>query len=293
MSEPTLMNKVNPRALARLISNAGFRKLLTDTSPKFYGKQLKGTLEKGGIQLKDDSSIKDLLEFSFLQLQKDYRHEYLYKTKLVSDLILKEYSLADSVILNEFKIAKSIADIVLVNGTNKVFEIKTELDTPIRLKSQINDYYKAFSEVYIVTHVSLAKKYLAFVDENVGIIQLNDDATLLTVKEAIPVYSKLDNEMMMKSLRRTEFLNIVIQLFGALPQTTHVKLYRECLQLLDKVDTIKLQKHFIGAIKTRLSPINTLVKNDDVPDYLKFFCYFENLTEKNYIVLPSRLSCIV
>lgn len=63
-------------------------------------------------------------------------------------------------LLNEFRIGASIADTVLINGTNKVFEIKTELDTPERLTTQLQDYYKGFSEVYVFTHYSLAAKYV-------------------------------------------------------------------------------------------------------------------------------------
>src|SRR5690242_19341343 len=144
------------RILARIISNAGFRKLSTNSNYKTYGRYLKNTLIKTGYSLKSPCTIEDLLNLSYDILQRDYRHEYLYKANLLSHYILKKYSLSDSVLLNEFKIARSIADLVLVNGTDKVFEIKSELDSPLRLKTQIDDYYKAFSEIYIVTHFSLA-----------------------------------------------------------------------------------------------------------------------------------------
>ena len=53
--------------------------------------------------------------------------------------------------LTEIPIAKSKADFVLINGKAVVYEIKTELDNFDRLENQINDYYKAFDHVAVVT----------------------------------------------------------------------------------------------------------------------------------------------
>src|SRR5690606_29584477 len=149
---------------------AGFKRLLLGEDYKTYGRQIKKLLVKGGISFEGKSSIKELLDISYNHLLSNYRHEYIYKTSLLNAYILQKYSLKDSVILNEFKVGASKADVVLVNGTNKVFEIKTELDSPERLKTQIADYYKVFSEVFIVTHHSLVNKYKAVLEEKVGII---------------------------------------------------------------------------------------------------------------------------
>ena len=89
-------------------------------------------------------TVNDLIHYAYQHLLKEYRYEYLYKSALLNDFVLRNYSLADTILLNEFRIGKSKADSVLANGTNKVFEIKTELDSSERLNSQVADYYKAF-----------------------------------------------------------------------------------------------------------------------------------------------------
>jgi hypothetical protein len=136
MPETAVSLQINSRSLARLVSNAGFRKMMTAAGARNYAKQLRRTVEKGGTILPDKCSLQHLLDVSYAHLQKDYRHEYIYKTKLLSDFILKNYTFSDTIILNEFRLGKSVADIALINGSNKIFEIKTELDNADRLQSQ-------------------------------------------------------------------------------------------------------------------------------------------------------------
>jgi hypothetical protein len=295
MSGAVINLQINSRSLARLISNAGFRKMITSVGARNYAKQLRHTVEKGGVVLPEKCSLQYLLDVSYDHLQKDYRYEYVYKTKLLSDFVLKHYTFSDTIILNEFRIGKSIADIALINGTNKIFEIKTELDNPDRLKSQLSDYYKVFSEVYIVTHHSLADKYRAIVDQKIGIVEFTETYCLVTTRESVPDTCGLDNQIMMKSLRKNEFLDIVTQINGHLPEVTPVKLYKTCLEIIAKVDSLVLQRHFLDALKSRIAPAHQLLHIHDqtLPEYLKFFCYLDCFSEKQYLALPSRLSCLV
>ena len=62
------------------------------------------------------------------------------------------HSVNTTTALTEVAIAKSKADFVLINGKAVVYEIKTELDNLERLCSQIDDYYKAFDHVAVVTY---------------------------------------------------------------------------------------------------------------------------------------------
>lgn len=284
---------VNSRSLSRLISNAGFRKLMLEDDYKKYGSQVKSVLQKGGVPLEKKCSIKSLLDTSYDHLLKQYRHEYVYKTTLLSEYVLKQFSLESSVILNEFKINKSIADLVLVNGTNKVFEIKTELDSPERLKSQLTDYYKAFSEVYIVTHHSLEAKYLSIIDKEVGLMVFNEDNTISLSRPAVFNTSFFDNIAMMKAMRKSEYVAVLKNLCGFIPETTQFNFFKECLKMAECIDAESFQQEFLRIIKTRIKPEHLLVSQSEIPNYLKFSCYLLNLKENTYLSLQSRLSCLV
>lgn len=282
--------QINTRALSRLISNAGFKRLTDQEDCKVYGRQLKKLLTKGGVEIRDKCTVKDLLDFSYSLLLQEYRHEYIYKTSLLSSFILENFSLKESVILNEFKIGKSKADVVLVNGSNKVFEIKTELDSPVRLKTQIFDYYKVFSEVYIVTHHSLLEKYLKIVEPQVGLMAFERDNSLTVVRQSSPCSDYLDSTVMLKCLRKQEYLYVIQSLEGSVPYTTAVNLFKECLLIAAHHPEIEVQKHFLAAIKSRIHGHHCLVTAENVPDYLKFICYCLNFKENQYLSLLARLS---
>src|SRR5438128_2222499 len=123
----------NLNALAKIISNAGLQRILLSDDYKKHGRQLKALLMKSGAQVNEKQTFGAIIDSCYAHLLTNYRHEYLYKAAILNDYVLKNYSLDDTILLNEFRVGNSKADAVLVNGTNKVFEIKTELDSPERL----------------------------------------------------------------------------------------------------------------------------------------------------------------
>ncbi len=83
---------------------------------------------------------------------KKYRNEYYYKNTMLNKLLFKRHDYRKTSALTEVPIANSKADFVMINGKGVVYEIKTELDNLERLGAQISDYYKAFTNVVIVTY---------------------------------------------------------------------------------------------------------------------------------------------
>lgn len=119
-------------------------------------------------------------------LKKNYRNEYFYKNTLLNKLLLGVHSVNTTTALTEVAIAKSKADFVLINGKAVVYEIKTELDNLERLNSQLEDYYKAFDHVAVVTYeknLLQLQKILEFVDKPVGIYVLRRNGNLGMIRE--------------------------------------------------------------------------------------------------------------
>ena len=79
---------------------------------------------------------------------------------MLNKLLLGRHSINTTTALTQIPINKSKADFILINGKAVVYEIKTELDNFERLKNQINDYYKAFSHVCVVTCEEYYKKLI-------------------------------------------------------------------------------------------------------------------------------------
>lgn len=280
------------RGISRLISHAAFKKLSVETNLSSYIRQLKKHVHFETI--KDNQKPKTLhglIDYGYNLLAQNYRSEYVYKSTLLNDFILTNYSLDDTIILNEFRINDSIADVVLVNGTNKVFEIKTELDTLERFKSQVIDYYKAFSEVYLVTHFSVYEKYLKLIDSRVGVIIYTENNTLQELREAEKVVEYLDIPTMMASLRKPEYLALVRTLVGFVPEATPVFLYQECLSILLKFTPKEVQCVYHKILKKRISEAKNIDINEKVfSNSLNYSYYNQKINKKSYITLQNNLN---
>jgi len=213
MQSDLTYDKVKLRELASLVSHASFKKLSCSTNQSSYIRKMK-------------------IAHSYHLLEQNYRHEYIYKNKLLNEYVLKYYSLDDTILLNEFRVGQSIADTVLVNGTNKIFEIKTELDSPERLESQLNDYYRAFTEVYLFTHISLLNKYVRILPAYVGVLIYTEEGEVSEYRPAVKYTASLDASYMMSSLRKPEYSRLIKELVGFLPDVTPVFYYRACLEIL-------------------------------------------------------------
>jgi hypothetical protein len=290
MSSKSNVFQIDARSLSKLICNSAFKAFIGEGTDKQYVGHLRKLLSKSGVAISKQDSVKDVLDFSYSYLSENYKHEYIYKSSLLNNFILSQFSLDDTVILNEFKIGKSKADVVVVNGTNKVFEIKTELDTPDRLKTQIRDYYKAFNEVYIVTHCTLTEKYEQLLPVEVGIISMCENSSMTVTKKASIVTEHLCPEVMMRTLRKNEYLFLIENLIGYIPQVPDTLLFKACLKTLENVDSVLVQRYFLTALKTRITQEQSFLRSDLVPHYFRYTCYNLNLNEAQYISLIKRLS---
>src|SRR5690606_9545215 len=160
------------------------------------------------------------------------------------------------------------------------FEIKTELDNPDNLVTQLAEYYKAFSQVYLFVHERLEAKSRTAVNEKGGLILFTDDGKVLENREAAIETSLLDAGTMMKSLRKAEYLELVSRLVGFVPDVTPVHLFKTCLAVLTDLPAEEVQHHYHAIIKQRICRETNYVINEfDLPHYLKFPFYTLGLNE--------------
>jgi hypothetical protein len=216
-------------------------------------------------------------------LKKYYRNEYFYKNTLLNKLLLGVHSVNTTTALTEVPIANSKADFVLINGKAVVYEIKTELDNLERVESQINDYYKAFDHVAVVTYndnVEAVKTKIQNTGKPVGIYSLQRSGTLKTILMPETYRESLDTGALFKLLRKPEYESIIIDRYGGLPDTSDFKYYSECRKLF--VD-IPLEESYDKVLKI-LKKRSNIIKPDyeNIPYELKFLAYFMSLKEDDY-----------
>ena len=75
------------------------------------------------------SSLKSLLDDLYQLLLAHYRCEYVYKNSVATSLFLNGHNPKDAYLTSEFRSAQSRADVVILNGTSTIYEIKTEYDS--------------------------------------------------------------------------------------------------------------------------------------------------------------------
>lgn len=224
----------------------------------------------------------ELISEVYAYMGKEYRTEYLYKNTILNKLLFAKHDYKKTVALTELPIDKSKADFVMINGKGVVYEIKTELDNLDRIETQIQDYYKAFTEVIVVTYENNIEKVINSVPQSVGIINLTKRQALKTVRNAEIVNTFLDYSTIFKILRKKEFEQILLKNGIALPEVNQFEYYKKCSCLVKKIEINKLQKEMLKQLKNRMR-IETVEFCMNSPKELRFLTYFDNniQTKKN------------
>ena len=265
------------RVLSQIFTPSSFNKVVREKDFSFFNKKISKHYSKH-----NSSNNLQLIKKLYLDLENNYRCEYFFKNKLFNK-ILKEYSLTTTTAFNEFKVGNSKADLVLLNGCVKIFEIKTELDDLTKLKKQISDYQKIADLVNIVTDSKFIPKLIAeYKDTNVGIIEFTSKNSLKIHKKAIQNSSKFEFDCMFKLLHKKEYLNLVKRNFGFIPDVPNTKIFRVCYDLLESIDILDFQKQVITTLKKRNIDCPELLKSKDTPTELKHICYTLNFNSNEY-----------
>ena len=275
----------NNYALNRFFSKSNFNELLNNNTSKIYSYLVKDILNNDSESKPNSSIITDIYNF----MNKNHRNEYYYKNTLLNKLLLGRHSLNTTTALTELPIGKSKADFVLINGKGVVYEIKTELDTFNRLESQINDYYKAFNHVCVITCESNKDKIKHFLNNsNVGICILNKNNKISTIREPIECNDFLNHETIFKILRKKEYEDIILKYYNELPNTTQFKYYDECFNLFKQIDIDIMYGEILKILKKRANVESKYFKS--VPYELKFLVYFSQYKNKDYLKLNTFLN---
>ena len=236
----------------------------------------------------NDCSNGEIISKIYKYMSRNYRNEYFYQNTMLNKLLLGRHSLNTTTALTQIPIGKSKADFVMINGKAVVYEIKTELDSFERLDNQLNDYYKAFDYVCVVTCESNYEKLDKILEgRSVGICILSDRNTLRFVKEPIKNNVNLSYGALFKVLHKKEFEEILFDFYGELPKTTPVFFYDECFKWFSKISMDILYPLFLKQLKKRNQIMKEYYQN--VPYELKSLLYFYNAKEKDYLKLERFL----
>lgn len=225
-------------------------------------------------------------------MSKSYRNEYFYQNTLLNKLLLGKYSMNTATALTQISIGKSKADFILINGKAVVYEIKTELDTFDRLEHQLDDYFKAFDHVCVVTSEGKYNRAIEILENTpVGIYVLTKQNTISEKlrKEPIKDNSKLEHTAIFKVLRKREYENILEEYFHELPNVKQVFYYDECLSLFKKIPICDAYRMMLKQLKIR-NKIENISVFDDIPYELKSLMYFSSMSKYDWAKIDRFLN---
>lgn len=201
----------------------------------------------------------DIYEDTYKRLSQEYRSEYYFKNTIARRRLLGRHSLKTATMLSEFRVGRSKADCVILNGKSTCYEIKSEYDTLNRLEEQLNDYLKLFDEVYVVCSAKNLESVLKTADKRVGVLELTQKNYFSEKRAATPRVDPIDIELLMKSLRKEEYLELVRRNTGVVPSVPNSKLVNFCKSALKTVDPEQIAISFIEVLKEkRLNDSNLL-----------------------------------
>lgn len=275
----------NNLIINRLFTLAAFQKLIDGTDSRVYSEIVNSYVDKSAVHTNGEA-IAEIYKF----MKKEYRNQYYYKNTILNRLLLGVHSINTTTALTEIPISTSKADFVLINGKAVVYEIKTELDNLERLESQINNYYKAFNHVCVLTcdeYASILLDKLA--NTKVGIYVLTERDYIRRLKEPEKFDDLLNQEEIFRVLNKPEFEEIIKQYYGKLPTATQVKYYSKCKELFSKIPLQKAYSLFLKRLKKR----NTVTNKNSfkkVPYEIKSLAYFSQYKDIDYSNLEHFLS---
>lgn len=196
-------------------------------------------------------TYKDYLKYVYSILETNYANEYIVKNSFLTEWLIPELKNNKATIFSEFRVAKSVADLAIFNGSSKVFEIKTEFDSDIRLEIQLENYKKIFNEVFLIIPESKLSYYNK-VDESVGLITYNiKSQKKFTVKRLSEVKYNVDFDAIMDVLHTNEYRSIVKDYYGELPEMTSFNQFEKSKQLIFNIPPRDLNSLFINYMKRR------------------------------------------
>ena len=208
----------NNRAINRVFSRGVicdlFRKGSNDVFNYVVGQYIKNPETKTHGQI-----ISEI--YAYLGQQK--RNEYYYLNTLLNKLLVGIHSVNTTTALSQVRIGQHIADFVMINGEGRVYEIKSDLDNFDRLYEQLNDYFKAFSKVSVLStlheleKVSLLLEKFGDMGDAVGIYLMNDCDIYFSRnnrREPKEFNDYLNHDCLFKLLRKQEYENVIMAYYN-------------------------------------------------------------------------------
>lgn len=262
--------RIETAALARLFSAGVIREL------GFFGKSplFARLVRESRMSLESEDQkapVSQLYDIAFKLLRKrGNRYEYVYKAAVTQKVLLGTHSLRTSSMLNEFRAGSSVADVVILNRTSTVYEIKSERDSLKRLEQQIHSCSQVFATINVIVGENHLSEVIKSVPEYVGILLLTDRYHIRQIRPAIDDASRTVPEKIFDSITLRESKIILQDQQMPIPDVSNAYRYLAWREEFAKLDPVIAHSAMVRTLKkTRnLEPLESMLRH--VPKSLYF-----------------------
>jgi hypothetical protein len=249
------LHEVPSGTLARFFSTRLLRELATSTRP--FTTQLRQLSNHSALP--STATIADFYERALDAMIRKDRSEYVYKNAIAQKLLLGRHSINSAGLFFEFRVHQSKLDALLVNGSTHAFEIKTAQDELRRLPTQIADYQKTFTHVWVLTSPKHVSGIRAMVPREVGIAVLSKRYNITTIRRPQKRTKFLDLPTMISALRQSEFIEALWEVGIEIPRLPNTVLRSEALRLSRTVAPDKFQAAMMRQLKKRFAKRQSVI----------------------------------
>lgn len=247
-------------ALTRLFSAAVFREMAKKGRSGLFRRLLGQTdlIERLG----PCATVGDTFDSAFDILKiAGHRDEYIYRAAISQKVLMGRHSLRTASMLNEFRVGSCKADLVILNGTATVYEIKSERDSLARLVNQIENYKRVFAKVNVIASEGHIEGVLDSIPDDVGVMCLSRRYRITSVREAKDCPARICPVTVFESLRMGESIAILQAMGVTVPEVPNTQKHAAMRDLFAKLDPVALHVEMVRTLKrTRdLAPLGDLV----------------------------------
>jgi len=243
-------------ALTRLFSASVFREMAKKGRSGLFRRLLGQTdliehVDQGATVASAFDAAFDILKIV------GYRDEYIYRAAITQKVLMGTHSLRTASMLNEFRVGRCKADLVILNGTATVYEIKSERDSLVRLLNQVKNYRRVFAKVNVIASEGHIKGVQAAIPNDVGVMCLSRRYQITPVREGIDCPARICPVTVFESLRMAESVAILQALGVTVPEVPNTQKHIIMRDLFARLDPVALHGEMVRTLKrTRdLSPL--------------------------------------
>jgi hypothetical protein len=275
--------------ISRLFSSSVIREMGRKGKSPLFARLVSQSQLLSSLALR--SPVYSLFEAAFSMLKREgCRDEYIYKAALTHNILLGTHSLQTASMLNEFRVGECKADLVILNGTATVYEVKSERDSLRRLERQVTAYAKVFAQVYVITAEDHINSVVDAVPEDVGILRLTRRHQITKLRKAVDRPERTSPTAIFDSIRTEEARMILISQGVSIPAVPNTALNSVLRQLFVKLDARKAHDGMVQILKNTRNSLPLSVLLNQLPHSLKTAALSVPLRKADHVRLVAAVN---